>query len=576
MLFAPVNINIVTSKLLKLVLVHILLIYRDSSYIGKVRAIKGKRVLLQNERNNLMNIYFPAFVEESISPALLQENTKTHNKRNSVRKKIKFYIRSTLKEKGNGRCKSTKRNKYSKELLKKKRIKNVLIKKLFSTEQDYKNVFDKINKHIGNEDVFGGMFNSERYNNLAKPLSNDPFLEIYNNQTDIPIDMPHFEREIKKIINFFRHDNLSLTITFVNLKEMENINKIRRKKNEPTDIISTLHFLPNEKINLNKNFKNALSKKREEKGNNFFLNSGDIFLCPKYIDEKCLQSKMAYEKKLYMSELNDKSFSTIEKCSDVNADNGTCVNINNKGTCGEEDEDNPIGCRGINRVFEKMFNVNERLPFYVIHGLIHLMMKDHENSAEEYNDFMNIEEEIIKKYINCNGYHYGQSSFGHHIIGIGTDILNVSRIYKMIINKRKEFLNIFVKKVLHIFEFQDLKENQKILMNDEKLANYIGKKFAAKEAIVKSMGRGVSYISQHGLSMNDIEIRNDLFGKPEIYLYNKTKQVAEQLGIVKIFLSITDEKVNYNDLSEDKSLGNKNNKIVYLIHAQALAVGSST
>ncbi|CXI12743.1 holo-[acyl-carrier-protein] synthase, putative [Plasmodium berghei] len=391
------------------------------------------------------------------------------------------------------------------------------------------------NEEHQTSEIIDNILNNKGYNENNEGHS---FLEIFNDQIDVPIDLAHFEKETKKLINILNFNNVQLIIKFVDLKEMKNINKKYRNKNEPTDIISILNVVKNDDTN------NEILHSDDF----FYINnskSGDIFLCPEYINRECVISKMKYEKKI----LKSNSEEVIDEYISTNSN----------------EEENK---RGVNKLFRNIFDVNERLPFYVLHGLIHLMHKDHVNSFKEYTEFMDLEEQTIGKYFKFHK--FTNTFYAHHIIGIGTDILCVNRIYK-ILEKNKNF----IKKVLNSFElaeFETKKEklNEKISTDLEKLAVYVSKKFAAKEAILKSMGRGLSSISKYGLSMNDIEIKNDKYGKPHVNLYGKAKKVAYEMGIVKIFLSISDEKIINNQTNNTSC-----NFPISIIQAQALSVGSN-
>ena len=62
-----------------------------------------------------------------------------------------------------------------------------------------------------------------------------------------------------------------------------------------------------------------------------------------------------------------------------------------------------------------------------------------------------------------------------------------------------------------------------------------GGRFAAKEAVMKALGKGWS--SEVG--WQDIEIVPTPGGKPELCLYNRTSALARKLGIQKFSISIT-------------------------------------
>lgn len=108
------------------------------------------------------------------------------------------------------------------------------------------------------------------------------------------------------------------------------------------------------------------------------------------------------------------------------------------------------------------------------------------------------------------------------IYGIGTDIIEISRIEKAI-NRTK----IFKEKVYSEKEIEHIEKKK------NSYASYAGR-FAAKEAFSKAMGTGV-----RGFLLKDIEILNDELGKPVIYLYNEIKKLAEGL---KIQISISHSK----------------------------------
>ena len=114
------------------------------------------------------------------------------------------------------------------------------------------------------------------------------------------------------------------------------------------------------------------------------------------------------------------------------------------------------------------------------------------------------------------------------ILGIGVDIVENSRIGKLLKNK------LFIKR---IFSNSEILIANKI--RDKK--GYYSKRFAAKEAFVKSIGTGF----RDGLNYNDISIVNDKLGKPSFVINEKIKKIVKkQFKIISFnfFLSISDEK----------------------------------
>ena len=114
------------------------------------------------------------------------------------------------------------------------------------------------------------------------------------------------------------------------------------------------------------------------------------------------------------------------------------------------------------------------------------------------------------------------------ILGIGVDVVQNKRIKLLIKNK------IFIKKT---FGLNEIKNCKKI----SNKTNYFAKRFAAKEALAKSVGTGF----RNNLNLKDIEILNDALGKPYFLMNNKIKTIINRRFKIKnfeIFLSISDEK----------------------------------
>jgi len=116
------------------------------------------------------------------------------------------------------------------------------------------------------------------------------------------------------------------------------------------------------------------------------------------------------------------------------------------------------------------------------------------------------------------------------IFGIGTDIVDISRI-KRVFNKNKKFKS-------RIFSVKEIKY---CASRTDKMAFY-AKRFAAKEAFVKALGTGI----RNDISFNEISIINNKNGAPFIELLGKTKIITKKLikKKNKIYLSLSDEK-NY-------------------------------
>jgi len=114
------------------------------------------------------------------------------------------------------------------------------------------------------------------------------------------------------------------------------------------------------------------------------------------------------------------------------------------------------------------------------------------------------------------------------IFGIGTDIVDISRIKKLF-NENKKIKNRLFTNVE--IKYCESKKN--------KISCY-SKRFAAKEAFTKALGTGIS----KGISFNEISINNNKDGAPFIELLGNTKAIVKKLikKKNKIYLSLSDEK----------------------------------
>ncbi len=115
------------------------------------------------------------------------------------------------------------------------------------------------------------------------------------------------------------------------------------------------------------------------------------------------------------------------------------------------------------------------------------------------------------------------------IIGLGTDIVDVERIARMIANHGDHFLaRVFTKaEIAHCQPRRD------------PAPHYAGR-WAAKEAVMKVLGTGFT----NEVGWTDIEVLVKPSGQPYIELHGTTLDVATRLGINEILVSISHTK-NY-------------------------------
>lgn len=112
------------------------------------------------------------------------------------------------------------------------------------------------------------------------------------------------------------------------------------------------------------------------------------------------------------------------------------------------------------------------------------------------------------------------------IFGIGTDIVRIQRME----DDLTRFGDRFVKRILTEGE---LKEYQ----DDANKANFLARRFAAKEAAAKAMGTGF----RNGLTWRDIEVTHNSQGRPLLIFHGQARRFADEQRIIVAHLSLADE-----------------------------------
>ncbi|PWK54478.1 holo-ACP synthase [Pleionea mediterranea] len=113
------------------------------------------------------------------------------------------------------------------------------------------------------------------------------------------------------------------------------------------------------------------------------------------------------------------------------------------------------------------------------------------------------------------------------IVGIGTDIVEISRVEKSF----KRFGKRFAERIL---------SNDELTSKKFKVqpAHFLAKRFAAKEAIMKALGTGLA----KGVRFDDFTVLNDENGKPVVDVGGKAHDLMAELGVVSLHISISDEE----------------------------------
>jgi holo-[acyl-carrier protein] synthase len=113
------------------------------------------------------------------------------------------------------------------------------------------------------------------------------------------------------------------------------------------------------------------------------------------------------------------------------------------------------------------------------------------------------------------------------IYGVGTDVVEIARV-KAVLEKYGER---FARKILCEPEWRRF-ENHRLQ------ANYLAKRFAAKEAFTKALGTGIrAPANWHG-----VWVRNLPSGKPVLEFSEPLKKYLDSKGVVSAHVSLSDEK----------------------------------
>ena len=111
-----------------------------------------------------------------------------------------------------------------------------------------------------------------------------------------------------------------------------------------------------------------------------------------------------------------------------------------------------------------------------------------------------------------------------NVVGIGTDIVESLRIAQMI----ERHQDLFLTRVYTTLEIQYCSARKAATQH------YAGR-WAAKEAVLKAIGTGWS----QGIQWTDVEVRNSEGGAPRIVLAGVAADIAAQMGIDEVLISIS-------------------------------------
>lgn len=108
------------------------------------------------------------------------------------------------------------------------------------------------------------------------------------------------------------------------------------------------------------------------------------------------------------------------------------------------------------------------------------------------------------------------------VIGIGIDLEEIERVAQVFSTPRA------LTRVFTPYEIAYCQPKRNC-------SQHLAARFAAKEALFKALGTGWS----GGLHWTDAEVRNEPSGKPYVRLYGAAQDLADQLGVHTILITLS-------------------------------------
>lgn len=113
------------------------------------------------------------------------------------------------------------------------------------------------------------------------------------------------------------------------------------------------------------------------------------------------------------------------------------------------------------------------------------------------------------------------------IVGLGTDIVEIARIEAVIARTGDRL----ARRVLSEEEWRCYQQHHQPV-------RFLAKRFAVKEAAAKAFGTGI----RQGLAFAQFEVFNDALGKPGLRFHACAAQLAAELGVSRVHVSLADER----------------------------------
>jgi holo-[acyl-carrier protein] synthase len=111
-----------------------------------------------------------------------------------------------------------------------------------------------------------------------------------------------------------------------------------------------------------------------------------------------------------------------------------------------------------------------------------------------------------------------------NVVAHGIDLVDCQRLAEVVARHGQRFLD-------RVFTPGELA----YCLRRKRQIEHLAGRFAAKEAVLKVLGTGW----RGGINWTDVEVLNDPAGRPYVVLTGRCRQIADQLGLASILVSIS-------------------------------------
>lgn len=109
------------------------------------------------------------------------------------------------------------------------------------------------------------------------------------------------------------------------------------------------------------------------------------------------------------------------------------------------------------------------------------------------------------------------------LAGIGVDMVEIARVEKTLARRPNFAARVFTE------------EERAYCDRMARPAKHYAARFAAREAVLKALGTGFS----QGIGFSDVSVGRGELGRPEAILVGRAREVADELGVLEVALSLS-------------------------------------